>query len=230
MQADLEALKITSTELEKLTGFDVSDVFMGSVYRPSALRTPRRLLSLLATEALVLAVVFVLCLGTGLIVVRNLENFDSTRFLFILTFGVAIAIAALWNVSMWLRGRSLTTLACLLDEVDRHNDVINAVHILDELGSVQASTLQLPNRSEVLTALQATRESLVCALMTEKILRKHKRFMLRRQELFANIETNLATLQTLSVNNQAEEYSQFLNEALEIGLTVHRELRKREVR
>jgi hypothetical protein len=228
MQADLEALKITSTELEKLTGFDVSDVFMGSVYRPSALRSPRRLLSLLATETLVLAVVFVLCLGVGLILVRNLENFDSTRFLFILTFGLAVAIAALWNLSMWLRGRGMTTLSLLLDEVDRHNDVINAVHIMDELGSVQASTLQLPNRSEVLTALQATRESLVCALMTEKILRKHKRFMLRRQELFANIETNLATLQTLTVNSQAEEYSQFLNEALEIGLTVHREMRKRD--
>jgi hypothetical protein len=45
--------------------------------------------------------------------------------------------------------------------------------------------------------------------------------------LFTNIETNLATLQSLSVNHQAESYAQLLNEALEIGLTVHREMKLR---
>lgn len=226
MQPDLVSLSISQSELEKLTGLTMSDGFMGGVYRPSALRSPRRLLSLMVTEGFVLAVVFVLCLGLGLVLVRNLEGFDHTRLLFFVTFGIAVAIVAGWNISMQVRGRHLKTLALLLDEVDRHNEVVNALQIMEELGSVPSSGLKLPNREEVFAALQATRESLICALMTEKILRKHKRFMLRRQELFSSIETNLATLRSLQVNNQAEEYGQLLNEALTIGLTVHQEMQK----
>lgn len=119
-------------------------------------------------------------------------------------------------------------LAHLLDEVDKHNEIIAAVDVIDELGSVKNSTISLIDRKEVLAALTATRESLVCALMTEKILRKHKRFIARRHELFNNIETNLAALQNLQVNNQADEYGQLLNEALEIGMSVHQEIRKFE--
>lgn len=62
------------------------------------------------------------------------------------------------------------------------------------------------------------------ALLTEKVLRKHQKFITRRQELFTNIETNLAILQTLQIDGQATEYGQLLNQALQIGLSVRREI------
>jgi hypothetical protein len=95
---------------------------------------------------------------------------------------------------------------------------------MDELSTVRNETIQVIDREEVLRALTATRESLINALLTEKILRKHQRLMTRRQELFTNIETNLATLQTLQVDSQANEYGQLLNEALQIGLSIRSEL------
>jgi hypothetical protein len=127
---------------------------------------------------------------------------------------------------IWQKSKELQTLGHLLDEVDKHNEILQAVDVIDELGAVQHSTISLIKREEVVDALRATRESLVCALMTEKILRKHQRFIARRHELFTNIEANLATLQTLKVNNQANEYGRLLNEALEIGMSVHREMQR----
>ncbi|MEO1298839.1 MAG: hypothetical protein AAFW75_24280 [Cyanobacteria bacterium J06636_16] len=122
------------------------------------------------------------------------------------------------------RYRTLRSLAHLLDEVDRHNDIVQALQVMDELGTVPAARQGLPNREEVLKALETTRDSLISALMTERILRRHRPLIERRQELFSNIETNLTTLHTLHVNNQASEYQQFLEEALEIGLAVQREI------
>jgi hypothetical protein len=227
MQSDLEDLGINSEQLEKLAGMSISETFMGRVYRPSVFRHPRRLLSFLLTELLTLGLILIFCLPLGLVIARGLghltEDTSSTLRFLQITLSISVAIALLWNGYMWLKGKTLSTLAHLLDQVDKHNEIIQAVAIIDELDSVRHSPL-LIDRQEVLKALSATRESLVCGLMTEKILRKHKRFMARRQELFSSIETNLTTLQTLQVDNQASEYGQLLNEALQIGMSVRQEI------
>ncbi|NER83240.1 MAG: hypothetical protein F6K42_27545 [Leptolyngbya sp. SIO1D8] len=226
MNADLEALRITKPQLEQLTGLDISSVFMGGVVRPSTFRSARRLLSLLVTECSVLGVIFIICLGLGLVIVRSWSDFANVAVLLISVAGITVAIAIAWNFYQWIRYQTLISLARLLDEVDRHNDIVQAVQVMDELETVQAASLKLPNRADVMMALQATRESLVSALMTERVLRRHRRFIQRRQALFSNIETNLMTLQTLQVNNQATEYQQFLQEALEIGLAVRQEMER----
>ncbi|MEM9008952.1 MAG: hypothetical protein AAGE59_36270 [Cyanobacteria bacterium P01_F01_bin.86] len=224
MNSDLASLQITKPQLEKLTGLDIGTVFMGGVVRPSTFRSPQRVLSLLVTECSVLAVVFILCLGLGLVIARSLSSFDNVAVLLIIGVGITVGIAIAWNTYQWRRYKTFRSLAHLLDEVDRHNDIVQAVQVMDELETVQAANLGLPNRAEVLQALAATRDSLLSALMTERILRRHRPLIERRQELFSTIETNLTTLKTLHVNNQASEYQQFLEEALEIGLAVQREL------
>lgn len=225
MEADLEELRITQTQLEKLTGLDVGAVFVGGTLRPSALRSSRRLLSLLATELSAIAVSFIICLGIGLIIIRSWTGFSHFTALFMAIVGITIATAIAWHFYRWRRYQFLKSLVHLLDEVDRHNDIVQAIRVVDELEAVQSTGFKLPNRVEVMTALTATRESLISALMTERILRRHQHLIQRRQELFSSIETNLATLKTLTVNNQATEYQQFLQEALEIGLAVQQEMK-----
>lgn len=219
-------LKLTQADVEKLADLDVGEIFVAGTIRPSVFRSPRRIASLCISECLKVAVAFVLCLGLSLVIVRNMEDV-ATRSLFLIAIALALLIAIVWNIFTWLKGKQLQTLHRLLDEVDRHNDIIQALQIMDELNTVPTTELNLPNQDEVITALRATRESLACGLMTERILRKHQRFIQRRQELFANIETNLATLQSIRVNHQAAEYAQLLNEALEIGMAVHREMQQR---
>ena len=223
---DILELKLTQADIEKLTDLDIGEIFVAGTIRPSVFRSPRHLLALCVSELLKIGVIFMLCLGMSLVIVRNMGDVE-TRILFLIAIALSLFIAIIWNVIIWLKGKRLQTLHRLLDEVDRHNDIIQALQIMDELNTVPTANLNLPNQEEVVTALRATRESLASGLMTERILRKHQRFMQRRQELFTNIETNLATLQSLSVNHHAAEYAQLLNEALAIGLTVHQELKQR---
>lgn len=224
MQPDLESLRITKPELENLTGLDIGSVFMGGIIRPSALRSLRRLVSLLVTELSMLLVTFIIGLGVGLVIVRSWPGFDSLAPLVLIVVSLTMTLAFVWHGYQWLRYKTLISLAHLLDEVDRHNDIIQAVQVMDELEAAQIMPSGLPNRAEVLEALKATRESLISALMTERILRRHRQVIQRQQALFSSIETNLATLRSLTVNNQATEYQQFLQEALEIGLAVQREM------
>jgi hypothetical protein len=230
MQLDLADLRITPKELEHLTGLDISDTFMGRVYRPSVFRHRDRLFSFILTELLTFGLILIFCLPISLVVARGIGHMsgdaNSTFWFLVMALGLSVAIALFWNGYMWMQNKSLKVLAHLLDEVDKHNEIIQAVHIIDELGTIKTSTVVLLDRDEVVHALTATRESLVCGLMTEKILRKHKLFIARRYELFTNIETNLARLQHLQVNSQANEYGQLLNEALRIGRSVHREMER----
>lgn len=225
MQPDLELLRITLGELEHLTGMEISETFMGRAYRPSVFRHSRRFWSFVLTELLGLGLILIFCLPMGLVLGRGLgvlTEKSAAPFLG-LTLGGAIVLFAGWNLYMMSQTKSLKTLAHLLDEVDKHNDIIQAVHIIDELSAVQQSAV-LIDRSEICQALQATRASLISALMTERILRQHQHFVARRHELFSSIETSLATLQTLQLTHQAHEYGELLHEALSIGLSVRQEL------
>ena len=139
---------------------------------------------------------------------------------------MTIAVAIAWNGYQWQRYKALKTLSHLLDEVDRHNDIVQTIRVMDELHLAQspAAASSMLNRTEIIAALQATRDSLISALMTERILRCHQTVLQQGRDLMGSIETNLAALQALHVSNQATEYQQFLQEALEIGLAVQQEM------
>ncbi|MEG3929246.1 hypothetical protein [Microcoleus sp. T3_D1] len=139
---------------------------------------------------------------------------------------MSLAITVAWNVYKWVKAKPLATLAGVRDEVEKYHEVTPALDIIDRLTAAGKLQANLINRGEAIEALKITRESLVCALKTERILRKNQQFIGRRYELFANIESNLAALMALDVSDLATEYGRLLNEALEIGMSVHKEVRK----
>lgn len=235
MHSRLDDLRITTDDLDTLTGLDISDTFMGRAVRPSVFRIPKRLMSFVLSEIMTLGLIVIFCLPASLVIAKSIPGFtdsatNTIQFLQI-SLGISLSIFALWNGFIWLRSSALKTLAHLLDDVDKHNEIIDALQVLDELTAVQNtatlgvnSTSPLENRADVLQALSATRESLVCGLMTERVLRKHQRAMTRRHDLFTNIETNLATLQRLQVDQAANDYGHLLNDALQIGMSVRHEI------
>jgi hypothetical protein len=226
MPAPLHALPITRDELDHLTGLDIGSVFMGGIIRPSVFGSRRRLLSLLITEALVMGTLFIIGVGLALVLVRQWEDFNH---LGLVLLGVAAMVGVgeiAWHLYQRHRGKSLCTLAHLLDEVDRHNDIVRALQVMQDLEVARTGEFTPPDLDDIIQALQATRESLVSALQTDKILRHHHTLVHQRQELSAAIEANLLMLKALQVNHQASEYQQFLQEALEIGLAVQQELNR----
>ncbi len=221
---NLDSLRITNRDLDELTGLDISDLSMGWATRLSVFRHPRLRWVWLMNQGLVLAVALVLWLPISLVVGRNLAQQTVGLFMGL---GGAISTTITYSGYGIYRGQQLKVLSHLLDEVDRFNEMIQAVEILEELRQADHTSkrLSLNNPEAVKEALHLTRESLACGLMSDKIMRKHQRFIARRHELFANIETNLSNLQTLQAAEIAGDYGQLLNEALQVGTSVHQELR-----
>lgn len=229
-QANLDSLRISQREIDELTGLDVSGTAMGWAYRQTALR-PEGRMAWLGSQLMTLGVVMVLFLPAVLIAVRSISGDDERVIWVALPVGIlgAIALTMAWAFYRLRIGKQLIMLSHLLDEVDRFNEMVSAVEILEELAN-KGSRLNLENRKDVLEAMYLTRESLICGLMTERVLRKHQQFMARRQEMFSSIERNLATLQQLQVSDEATDYGRLLNEAIQIGTSVHRELSESEKR
>jgi hypothetical protein len=233
MNADLEDLRISDRELERLSGLDVSNIFVGGifggVYRPSIFQSVSRSLQFLLTEVLVFALLFIFTLPLGLAVTRNSVNsFNqwSVVLLFLqTTLGTAIVLMIGWNLYMGLRVRRMKSLMRLLDEVDQFNQVLSAIDVLDRLNAVKSSQQQF-DRQQVLSALGLARDTLVSGLTTEKILRDSRGLLALSGDLAANIERNLVAIETLEVSDRADEYGQLLREALQIGLSVQREVQQ----
>ncbi len=233
VQPDLQGLEISPGELRHLSGVDSTEVF-----RPSILHNPKQRWSFLFQE-------FLLSLALTPISVGLLHVFVILPFIgaslpatLVTLVGVPIAIVATrW---FWLQRNSPTALCCLLDEVDRYNAVIKAIHINDQLEAagtretslsdrvseaepLGSALLPKADRQKVIQALTLTKEDLVRALRAERVLRENQSFLVGNPELLA---TNLRTLQTLQVNDRASEYGRLLNEALEIAVGVQEEMTK----
>lgn len=230
IQSDLDELLIPETELEELSGLALGDGFAGNFYRQGAFRNSKKLFAILLNELLIFAVTLVVSLPVALLATKHKVGSFSDAQIFVwvlqLTLGLSIAIAVAWNLYRWVKARPLATLAGLLDEVDKYHEVIKALDIIDRLIAVGNLQANLMNREDAIEALNVTRESLICALKTERILRENQEFIGRRYELFANIESNLAALMAMDVSDRATEYGRLLNEALEIGMSVHKEVKK----
>ena len=236
MRSDLADLKISDRELEQLTGCDVGDIFIGGVfggtYRISALQNPKKLIAFCLTEAVVFLLIVVFTLPLSLFLTsgaNGIADVSSTLRFLLVAVGIAIALLLAWNLYMKWQGKHLRSLMRLLDEVDRYEDMLSAIAVLDRLETVNIErnlNSALQNRSEILEAIHLTRDNLIAGLTTEKILRENRGLLARQQDLLASIETNLSLVRSLEVKHQADEYGQFLNEALQIGISVHQEVQR----
>ncbi|RCJ35352.1 hypothetical protein A6770_16130 [Nostoc minutum NIES-26] len=215
MQPDLIGLEISKGELRRLTGFDPDDVF-----RPSMMKDREKRLGFLLNEMLVALALTPIIVGF-IYAFLILPIIGSSIKLGILLL-ILVPIAVLIGRSLWRRMTCPKALTMLLDEVDKYHGVVQAIDINDQLAT-SANQSSINDREQVIAALQLIRENLVLALKSERILRDNKKLLANNQELFVN---NLANLQALQVSSQASEYSQLLNQSLQIALDVQAEIKK----
>lgn len=243
MNPELVDLKISDRELERLIGCKSGSIFVGDMLsgacRPSVFQHPQRLWLFGLAEVMVLFVLIALMVPVGLIplpdsITSMAPGFDTAWF-WLVTVGLAVVGWIGWNVGLWLRGKRLRGLMALLDDLDRYHDVLGAIALLDDLEAARAFSTQrsgsvavssLPSREVVLDALRVTRATLMAGLMAAKIGREQPDLGGRCQELQTCIETHLARLQTLEVRHQADDYGQFVDETLQIGLSVQQVIQK----
>jgi hypothetical protein len=232
-------------EVEQLTGLEVNGLYIGdwlsgcfrrSVGNPTLIS--RQLLSQLA--ALILA--FVLCLPLGFAGLGGHAPGPSATQLLRFVQWPAIVSGLLfmaWQLSLRRQGDRLGRLLLLLEEVDRYNQVIAAVELLGHLQSLNSQSFnsQSPNPAgsvgdlELSEGLDLTRQTLVVALQTDRLLRQALgKSALLLQPGLMQIEENLLQLRSIEVAQQGQETAELIGQALAIGLRVRSELDPRAVR
>lgn len=233
MQSDLGALSITAEVIDKLIDLSPVNILAIDIYRAFMLRQAKPFFSVVFTDIVGLILLLVFVAPVTLILLRNLgklpEDVPSILRLFTIILGVCLLGIAIWNVQLWKQAKQMKSLVRLLDEVDKYNGVIKTLTLIDEIESISNSMTQgdrPSSRKEVIEALKVTKESLIGALKVERLIRKHDGFNERRYQLLANLENNLNTLMSFDMSNQASEYGRLLNESLQIGMSVHKEMRK----
>ncbi|NEP13691.1 MAG: hypothetical protein F6K14_26520 [Symploca sp. SIO2C1] len=233
MQSELEDLQITTENLDDLVDLDFSSTLAVDCCRAFFFKNYQQGLSVLMTEFFVLLVVLIFLMPVSLIVLRSLgslpEDSAGITQLLLSLFGIALLGISVWNLYLCKQAKQSKSLAQLMEEVDKYNGIVKTLGLIDQLESVGNSDSKLSetnNRTEVIEALKVTKSSLVNALKVEKIIRKHQGFIDRRYQLLSELENNLTTLLTFDRINQTSEYGRLLNESLQIGMTVHKEVRK----
>ena len=216
MQADLQGKEISAGEVRHLSGVDPSEVF-----RAANLKQANTRWSFLFQEALISLALTPMLVGLlHIFIIRPTMGISIAATIASLIVVPIAVIACRW---FWLQVKSPASLSGLLDEVDRYNAVIKAIHINDRLEAAGTTEMSLGDREKVIEALRLTRDDLVRALSSERILRENKSFIAGNPELFA---TNLRAVQALQVSERASEYGRLLNEALQISVGVQEEMRK----
>ncbi|ARV58320.1 hypothetical protein BZZ01_06445 [Nostocales cyanobacterium HT-58-2] len=217
MQPDLIGLEMTKGELRRLIGLDPD-----SIFRPSVMNNRKKRLNFFMNEMVVALVLTPILVGFvyAFIILPTIGSSILIGIILLISVPIAVIVGR-W---LWRRLTCPRTLRVLLEQVDKYHAVIKAMDSHDQLVISGNTETHLTDREKVVAALQLTREDLVRALKTERILRDNKSLS-NNQELLVN---NLTNLQTLQVSTEAGEYAQYLNQSLQIALDVQAQIKRQQ--
>ena len=230
MSVNWKELEISQPELEKLVNFDLISTWAVDISRVLFLNLKAYQKSLLFIEGCSLFLISLFIFPINLIIFRNLDWLSNNISGFILvletTAFISILILLILNYYLWLKAKRLKFIAILLEKIKQYNDLINNLKLATELNLFNDNQINTNNKIavELETALTLTKNSLIKSIELEKIINRDRHLANNRYQLLANLESGLINLGSLSQHNQ--DYQQLLSEAIEIGLSVHQEIRK----
>ena len=223
MRDDLQELGISHDELQKLTNLPVNNKLI--IITDIIQELSRQLLKKVKeTENPTL--VFAGLSISAFIYLLVKSSFWIPLIVFTLWTGGSIQtiLYFLWKgKSRFLKQHQTNSLRILLNDVERYNSVIKAIDINDQIEDAGNLGVSIQEREKVLAALELTKNDLIRALKTERILRENRTFIITNSDLFAN---NLAALASMQITEEATEHGKLLNEALQISLDVQQEMKK----
>ena len=222
MRDDLQGLDISHDQLQDATNLPVDNklIIITDIIQQFGIR----LLKKAQTTESPTVVFAVLAISVCTYLLVKLSSWLSLIIFILWTSGsIQILLYLLWRGKMkFLKQNMTNSLRILLNDVERYNSVIKAIHINDQIEDVGNLGVSIQEREKVLLALELTRNDLIRALKTERILRENKSFIITNSDLFTN---NLAALASMQVTEEATEHGRLLNEALQISLDVQQEMK-----
>ena len=222
MRDDLQGLDISHDQLQDATNLPVHNklIIITDVIQQFGIRLLKK-----AQRTEIATVVFAgLAISVCTYLLVKLSSWLSLIIFVLWTGGsIQILLYLLWKgKSKFIKQNMTNSLRILLNDVERYNSVIKAIDINDQIEDVGNLGVSIQAREKVLLALELTRNDLIRALKTERILRENKSFIITNSDLFTN---NLAALASMQVTEEATEHGRLLNEALQISLDVQQEMK-----
>jgi hypothetical protein len=164
-----------------------------------------------------------------------LEN-NTNGFVLVLAIAILLSILILGflNYYLWYRAKQIKSLAVILEKISDYNHLIAQLKFISKINNLNSSRSKenqfldknVNLSSEITTALKITKNSLIKSIELEEIIKQNKQIGSDRYQIFANLEENLIQVLSLADKNTNSEYQQLLTEVIQIGLSVHQELRK----
>ena len=222
MRDDLQGLDISHDQLQDATNLPVDNklIIITDIIQQFSIRLLKK-----ARKTEIATVAFAgITISVCTYLLVKLSSWLSLIIFILWTSGsIQILLYLLWRgKSKFLKQNMTNSLRILLNDVERYNSVIKAIDINDQIEDVGNLGVSIQEREKVLLALELTRNDLIRALKTERILRENKSFIITNSDLFTN---NLAALASMQVTEEATEHGRLLNEALQISLDVQQEMK-----
>jgi hypothetical protein len=156
----------------------------------------------------------------------------ATLGVILLCLGLAIASGSLfflminliikWTTKQWQKSKSLDpknrippVVIRLFKEVDKCNKIIGDIDIFDQLVDA-GNPIKLESRESAIAALRMTRNDIVRALKTERILREHPEFHPDRFDI------DLNAFEAIQMGDLAQEYGRIFDTTLQIAIDVQK--------
>ncbi len=233
MRSNLENLEISPEEIETILDLSWFDSLAIDLYRALVFRDRQNIFSLVLTNISIFILSLILIVPINLIWLRSSvrlfnHSIGFTYLLLIALFIIGILIL-IWNWYLWRKAKQYKILALSIAKVKKYNKLMQNLVALDEIRTVSnrdRDSNYIQNRQAIIEALQITKNSLLDALQIEKIIVNRQNVNSDRSELFAELENHLVALMSFESNLETNEYDRLINEVLEIGISVHRSLRK----
>jgi hypothetical protein len=223
---DLQGLDISHDQLQDATNLPVHNklIIITDVIQQFGIRLLKKAQKTEIATVIATVVFAGLAISVCTYLLVKLSSWLSLIIFVLWTGGsIQILLYLLWKgKSKFLKQNMTNSLRILLNDVERYNSVIKAIDINDQIEDVGNLGVSIQAREKVLLALELTRNDLIRALKTERILRENKSFIITNSDLFTN---NLATLASMQITEEATEHGKLLNEALQISLDVQREMK-----
>jgi hypothetical protein len=226
-------LKIKQPEIESIFQYNLFNNLAIEMANLLILHQSQNKLSFLLTEATISF------LGTLLLVPINLlvgqkwfssnNQFQSFALAICLALIFSLAFLLTLNLLLWKQAKKIKNIAVILEKIARYNHLIQNFQLLTKFNNL--STIVNDHKSQsntdIATALQITKESLLKSLELENLVLHNQQLQSQqRYQLLNSLEDDLVQFMSQSNQQNTTEHQQLLAEVMTIGLSVHQELRQ----
>lgn len=243
MALDWQELKISQAKLDDVFEVNLVDSWAIVLSKVLLIGKKQELKRLLSIEASLLFVSLLVSFPIALIVFRKLElianNSNGMSVVLVATLLVSTIFLSLFNYFLWQKAKQLKLLSKLLDKVATYNSLIEHFQWLENINRISVenqSTIKSISSTQSFKEFKGTleliRNSLLDSIKLESSIYQNRQLRqnfsyssLDRDRLLSSLEDNLIALSLPEVNSD-REYRELIEEAVELGLSLHREIRK----